>query len=337
MDDQTPPQPDKEKAAAGAPQPEGIKPIDPNAAAPASAQQLTKIEQEMSSFERSTLRWARTAVLCSVGTAFFVCAQWVEMCKGGADTHNLAIAAGTQATQMGNLANAAGVQAILTTNLAFIGAAQAGETKELATEAKVSADAAKSASETAKDALTVGEGAYITIGRKDGTIAELIPPKDPTQDANIVIYFQNSGHLPAKIAWGTDMGNDLNGITFIHPYPGRMKRTRDKRTGQITDVATTVAGESIFKSTLGTVSQKDMALAMQRHHMILGHFEYCDEFGTDIFTEFVVGATPNVSSDWIILGEFPHPLPPLPKATNTVEYLPPCETTHRENQPKKAN
>lgn len=46
----------------------------------------------MSSYERSTLRWAKTAVIISCLAAFFVCAQWFEMHSGGKDTHNLALA-----------------------------------------------------------------------------------------------------------------------------------------------------------------------------------------------------------------------------------------------------
>jgi hypothetical protein len=44
-------------------------------AAPASAQQLTDVEKKMSEFEKSTLQWARTAVIMSCLAALFVCAQ----------------------------------------------------------------------------------------------------------------------------------------------------------------------------------------------------------------------------------------------------------------------
>ena len=51
----------------------------------------------MSGFEKSTLRWAKVAVLMSFLAAVFVCAQWYEMHTGGVDTHNLAVAAKNQA------------------------------------------------------------------------------------------------------------------------------------------------------------------------------------------------------------------------------------------------
>jgi cell division protein FtsL len=64
---------------------------------PASAQQLTDVEKQMSGFEKSTLRWAKVAVLMSFLAAVFVCAQWYEMHQGGIDTHTLAVATKTQA------------------------------------------------------------------------------------------------------------------------------------------------------------------------------------------------------------------------------------------------
>jgi hypothetical protein len=36
-------------------------------------------------------------------------------------------------------------------------------------------------------------------------VADFIIPAKPDQNAEIVIYFQNSGRLPAKFAWGTQV------------------------------------------------------------------------------------------------------------------------------------
>ena len=74
---------------------------------PATQQQLDKVGQQMSAFERSTLSWARAAVLLSGLAALFVCAQWYEMHTGGQDTHALADAAGKQATKMSDMSDAA--------------------------------------------------------------------------------------------------------------------------------------------------------------------------------------------------------------------------------------
>jgi len=83
------------------------KPRNSETAQPATAQQLTDVERQMSSFERATLRWAKIAVCLSGVAALFVCAQWYEMRKGGKDTRTLAQAADTQAKRMADMSTAA--------------------------------------------------------------------------------------------------------------------------------------------------------------------------------------------------------------------------------------
>ncbi len=91
-----------EKPNAGLPSSEGTKAVDAPATGPATAEQLTEVEEQMTGFEKSTLRWAKTAVIMSGLAALFVCGQWWEMHKGSTDTHNLAAAAGSQATAAWN-------------------------------------------------------------------------------------------------------------------------------------------------------------------------------------------------------------------------------------------
>jgi hypothetical protein len=96
MDEQPPAIQKSEKSDAPPPLDVG-KPIDPEIAKPAPVQQLPKVEQQMSGFEKATLRWAKLAVGMSALAALFVCAQWYEMHSGGFDTRTLAEAAKTQA------------------------------------------------------------------------------------------------------------------------------------------------------------------------------------------------------------------------------------------------
>jgi hypothetical protein len=49
------------------------------AAKPATEQEFQKVEREMNAFERSTLKWARVAVLMSGLAAVFVGLQWIAM------------------------------------------------------------------------------------------------------------------------------------------------------------------------------------------------------------------------------------------------------------------
>jgi hypothetical protein len=61
----------------------------------------------MTSFEKSTLNWAKTAVLMSTVAALFVCLQWIEMHTGSKDTAAIKVAAQEQAAATDKFANAA--------------------------------------------------------------------------------------------------------------------------------------------------------------------------------------------------------------------------------------
>src|ERR1700681_4524832 len=68
----------------------------PPAGQPATAQQLTNaetnIETRMSSFERSTLRWARVMGFVTTATMVFIAFQWLEMRDSGKQTEKIIIA-----------------------------------------------------------------------------------------------------------------------------------------------------------------------------------------------------------------------------------------------------
>jgi len=83
------------------------EPVHAPATEPATAQQLQAVEKQMSGFEKATLRWAKLAVFMSAIAALFICLQWYEMHSGGQDTHDLAVAANTQAEKMKDMSDAA--------------------------------------------------------------------------------------------------------------------------------------------------------------------------------------------------------------------------------------
>jgi hypothetical protein len=161
VDNQPPAEQNGEKPEAASPPPDAAKTIDPKAASPATAEQLTEVEEQMSGFEKSTLRWAKTAVFMSGLAAIFVCAQWWEMHSGGKDTHDLAVAAGNQATWTQHLSDNMKTQADRTQELADRMKDQAERTKTIADQAIIQAKAARSGAQTAKDTLHVSERAYI--------------------------------------------------------------------------------------------------------------------------------------------------------------------------------
>lgn len=135
----------------------------------ATAQQFQEVEERMSAFERSTVRWTRVAVSVSILAAIFICAQWYEMHSGSSDTHDLAVAAENQAAQTKLLAERA--------------LDQAKALDKLSRQTGRSADAAKTAAEIAE----LSERPWIKIlGLKTLGNNDLIP----------ALSFQGFGHGP---------------------------------------------------------------------------------------------------------------------------------------------
>src|SRR6185437_128325 len=118
MDDQKPATKDGAEAPQVPPPAEITEPIDAAPTKPATEQQLNAVEQQMTGFERATLRWAKAAVILSGLAAAFVCLQWWEMHTGGKYTHELAVSAGKQADRTKDLAGYTQTQAQQTQVLA---------------------------------------------------------------------------------------------------------------------------------------------------------------------------------------------------------------------------
>ena len=93
--------------------------------------------------------------------------------------------------------------------------------------------------QVAQDTLQVSQRAYITIGKNDGVVSDVIIPSVPNQDAELVMYFQNSGHIPATFARGTMVAfagagsKKKSEITSTHPFTGLAPRTRNKKNGSM--------------------------------------------------------------------------------------------------------
>jgi hypothetical protein len=224
VDDQTPAEQNAAQPNAGLPPTSAANPVDPKAAVRPAAQQLAEVEREMSGFEKATLRWTKTAVFMSFIAAFFVCAQWWEMHEGGRDTHDLAIAAGTQANRMQEFSDRMKDQADRTRDLADRMKDQADRTKDLAdqarvqaTEATIAANAAESAAQTEKEALHVSERAYLTLGT----------PVDNFAHKETDVPILNSGHIPSGAATlvmhEATFGN-INPSNYLIPISGVVER-----------------------------------------------------------------------------------------------------------------
>jgi hypothetical protein len=197
------------------------------------------------------------------------------------------------------------------------------------------AKAAKDAGDLARQSLQISQRAYITIGRKDGVIADFVIPKDPNQDAEIVLFFQNTGRIPAKLAWGTFGDHGLlvqgsvghSGITYTHGFKGLPIPSRDKSgkiTGWVGGEAAVVAGDSVFVSTLGKISQKDIQDLSHRPlgSFILGIYEYCDGLGNHFQHNFALGFRSNApisSMAFSLITDTEAASPPLNPCEQSIE------------------
>ena len=203
--------------------------------------------------------------------------------------------------------------------------------KAQAVETKIIAD-------TARDALIASQGAYVTIGRKDGVVAEFIVPKDhPEQDAELVIYFQNTGHIPARVAWDLDETTNAGrfGLTYHSLGKGSTPLSpsaRFKKGGWFETESSIIAGDSILVSTLGTISQPDLEALPHRvpRLAIAGYYAYCDQLGnwsTHLFGMRYRSNAPSNSLSFELANDDAIPNAPLPKAMKDREFFPPCTST----------
>lgn len=188
MDNQPSPQQDGEMS------PTGTSPIqeselkDSIPAEPATAEQLTEVEKQMTGFEKATLRWAKIAVLLSGLAAAFVCAQWFEMHKGGEDTHALAQAADTQAKKMIDMSAAADKIRQAAENMVV-------QDQRIADNAQVALDASNRQSKASLDATIeisrLEQRAW--VGPTTMILKEMHAPDPINADVTII----NSGKTPA--------------------------------------------------------------------------------------------------------------------------------------------
>lgn len=184
MDDQALANPDKKELDASPPTPEVAQAGNPNPANPPNAQRFADVEREMTGFERSTLRWARTAVILSGVAALFVCLQWREMHEGSIDTHNLATAAANQATWTERLKGSTDTESGYMQQLAGHMSDQADRTKDLAVEAKVQATAAQASANA------------VVSANRSWIVPDFPPQHKPSIEA-ANLEWHNAGKTPA--------------------------------------------------------------------------------------------------------------------------------------------
>src|SRR6266852_1653043 len=151
-------------------------------------------------------------------------------------------------------------------------------------------DYSKKQWQVAQDSLRLSQQAYVIIGRKDGKLAEFKSTDTPGTNAAVVLFFQNSGHLPAKFNWGTTttipVFQDkprlaLPGLPSAHTFV-QMKRIRNRKDGSISESgATVIGGDSVYDADYGEIPKDRAKQVLEGGNlfMIEGAFESCDEMG----------------------------------------------------------
>lgn len=214
------------------------------------------------------------------------------------------------------------------------------------------ARAAETANKNAQSALVITEQANVTIGRPDGTVADILWPKEPKGKAGLMIYFQNSGHLPAKFNWGNSspmiallpanpsalkedqMGSQWSDFKTDHFFQP-MWRAKRKDGGFQWSGTVLIAGNSSYQGILWEIPRERMLQLMQwdRPFVPDGKFEYCDGFGKHVCKRFSISYSRDPYNRFFLASEEEcavwemQVLNPDP----SLQYLPPCEVSeHRE-------
>lgn len=192
--------------------------------------------------------------------------------------------------------------------------------------------------EITRDALRVSQAAYVTVGRPDGTIAEFLPAATPNGTAGLVMYFQNSGNLPATFNWAElypmMIIPPLNNVSTIPPSKKQfvhMHRARNLKDGSISGGGTEViAGKSTHTVDLAEFQAKfaEELLTSNRVLMLWGAYEYCDSLGTYSCRQFMVSYRGGPFKRFSLVSESTCPVPLMwvGRPQPDMEYLSACQT-----------
>jgi hypothetical protein len=275
--------------------------------------------------------------------------QWHEIRLGGQDTHNLAVAAKDQAEKITNMSDAAD-------KIRQASEGMVTQEQRIADNAQKALDASNRQNRAALDASIaasrLNQKAYVTIGKPDGTVAEILWPKDQKGNAGLLVYFQNNGRFPAKFNWGSDS----NLIAFVPTDPNVFKedevakgyvdlptnhlfqpmyRAKSRKANQVQWSGTIdIAGGSSYQGVLWEVPKERMIqlIELDRPFAPSGKFEYCDGFGKRVCRTFHLSYAKEPYNRFFLQMEdecpayemqIAHPMPDY-------DYEPPCAASERE-------
>ena len=170
------------------------------------------------------------------------------------------------------------------------------------------------------------ERPYVSMGRRDGTVGNFIVPTDPGAKAGIMLYFHNSGHLPA-----------LRFNVSIKPL--HMVRVQNIASGGITLIAgkKDIGGDSDAAAMFEQKVDRQVAISAEKgtsRYRLEGFFEYCDDFGEYTCRDFEITyvTAPVDAFNLLAMNQCSYIYPP-PGPGNRV--LRPCETPEERDARQK--
>jgi hypothetical protein len=201
-----------------------------------------------------------------------------------------------------------------------------------------------------RKSFQMSQGAAVTIGKKDGTVADFVMPDDPKNNAGIVIYFQNGGHMPAKFNWGMvapivtlPPTPDFPQLESVHKFNNPLTRTRSRKAenGSFSENGEIIAGDSLYVVDVVELPQERVTRQMKAHQifMLTGAFEYCDALGNYMCRQFTLFYQGIPYKRFSLASEFECPayLQKIEKPDPNLDYLPPCETMSEREQNDKSH
>jgi hypothetical protein len=199
--------------------------------------------------------------------------------------------------------------------------------------------------ETSAEAFRITERPVMVLGRKDGMVAEFKESKNP-DTSGIILYFQNSGHLPAiNVCVTPDMGNRYQ-EPWIHGIVRERAKTGIGHFGIGGPACPTIPGDSVYPYRM--IIPRKLADEVKNGERAAEHFvgafvQYCDSFGKYSCSRYAIvyhsdfGDFRNVTQEDCSLryGEYP-PLPDL-SANPSMEIIPtPCDQPGDQEKREKA-
>jgi len=187
----------------------------------------------------------------------------------------------------------------------------------------------------------------VTVGRADGTVAEVIRDKIGA-NTSVIMYFQNTGHLPAKFNWGSQ--GPWWGLAFIPKIPGGFIEIKSdkpftpmwagvtRKTGGVGGSGTiTIGGNSLYSVPIIQLPAQQLNKMLTETEpplQLSGVLDYCDSLGKYSCRNFTLQYFREPLNRFALVFEEECPAfqTKIRNPDPNIDYFPPCEMAARERK-----